>query len=144
MTLLLLLAHLVTAAGPEKTGEVPAVAQKFLERFQAMQQAKATEADVDRLLELCTDDVAYEHARVGAVVRGKPQLRAGFVGHLGEVRGDKTRVVRWAHGPKFIALEVQRDFEVKDGVTWKPVHRAQLLILEHDQAGLIHRVFDDW
>jgi len=78
------------------------------------------------------------------VVRGKAQLRAGFVSHLGEVRGDRTRVVRWAQGPKFVALEVQRDFEVKDGEKWKQVHRAQLLILEHDQGDLIHRVFDDW
>ena len=144
MSRLLLLIHLVASAGSVAAGDVPVAAQRFLDRFEAMQQATATEADVDRLVELFTDDVSYEHAKVGAVVRGKAQLRAGFVAHLGEVRGDRTRVVRWAKGPRFVALEVQRDFEVKSGSGWQPVHRAQLLILEQDQSGLIRRVFDDW
>jgi len=140
----LLLVHLVVSAGPSGASDLLAPAQRFLERFQAMQQASATEADVDRLLALCTDDVVYEHSRVGAIVRGKKDLRAGFVAHLGEVRADRTRLVRSAQGPKLIALEVSRDFEVKDGNAWRPVSRTQLLVLERDDEGRIRRVLDDW
>src|SRR5690349_6337871 len=46
--------------------ELPAVAQRFVAAFQAMHQASSTAADVDRLLALCTDELVYEHARVGA------------------------------------------------------------------------------
>jgi len=141
---MLVLVPLLLGSRPADADEVPAEAQRFLAAFQAMQQAGATEADVDRLLALCTEDVVYEHSRVGAVVRGKKDLRAGFVSHLGEVRGDRTRVVRSAKGPKLVALEVSREFEVKDGNGWRPVSRTQLLVLERNEKGLIRRVLDDW
>jgi ketosteroid isomerase-like protein len=140
---MLLLVFLLSGSGAVAE-ELPAEALRFLSAFQAMQQAGATEADVDRLLALCTDDVVYEHSRVGAVVRGKKDLRAGFVAHLGEIRGDRTRVVRSAQGPKLVALEISREFEVKDGSTWRPVKRGQLLVLERDGKGKIQRVLDDW
>jgi len=141
---MLVLIPLLLGSRPADADEVPAEALRFLAAFQAMQQAGATEADVDRLLALCTEDVVYEHSRVGAVVRGKKDLRAGFVSHLGEVRGDRTRVVRSAKGPKLVALEVSREFEVKDGNGWRPVSRTQLLVLERNEKGLIRRVLDDW
>jgi len=144
MAPLLLLIPLLLSAGPAGASDLPAPARQFLERFQAMQQATSTEADVDRLLALCTDDVVYEHSRVGAIVRGKKDLRAGFIAHLGEIRADRTRLVRSAQGPKLVALEVSREFEVKDGNGWRPVSRTQLLVLERDQEGRIHRVLDDW
>lgn len=124
--------------------ELPGVAQRFVAAFQAVHQASATAADVDRLLALCTDELVYEHARVGAVVRGKSQIRAGFVAHLGEIRGDRTQVVRSAQGPRFVALEVLRTFEVKDASGWHPVSRRQLLVLERDEQERIRRVLDDW
>src|SRR5262249_49354306 len=141
---LLLLIPLLVSAGPAGASDLPAPAQQFLAAFQAMQQAGATEADVDRLLALCTDAVVYEHSRVGAIVRGKKDLRAGFISPHGEVRGDRTRVVRSAKGPKLVAVEVSREFEVKDASGWRPVSRTQLLVLERDQEGRIHRVLDNW
>jgi ketosteroid isomerase-like protein len=130
--------------GLSHADELPAVAQRFVAALQAMHQASSTAADVDRLLALCTDELVYEHARVGAVVRGKRQIRAGFVTHLGEIRGDRTQVVRSAQGPRFVALEVLRTLEVKDASGWKPVSRKQLLILERDEQEHIKRVLDDW
>ncbi len=124
--------------------ELPAVAQRFVAAFQAMHQASSTAADVDRLLTLCTDELVYEHARVGAVVRGKSQIRSGFVAHLGEIRRDRTQVVRSAQGPRFVALEVLRTFEVKDASGWHPASRKQLLVLERDEQERIKRVLDDW
>ena len=143
MSRMLLLVALLSGSGASAE-DLPPEAQRFLSAFQAMQQAGATEGDVDRLLALCTDDVVDEHSRVGAVVRGKKDLRAGFVAHLGEVRGDHTRVVRSALGPKLVALEIAREFEVKDGSAWRPVKRSQLLVLERDGKGKIQRVLDDW
>jgi ketosteroid isomerase-like protein len=139
LTVLLLLAPTLA-----RGDDLPGVAQRFVAAFQAMHQASATAADVDRLLALCTDDVVYEHAKVGAVVRGKSELRSGFVAHLGEIRGDRTQVVRSAQGPRMVALEVARTFEVKDGSSWRPVSRKQLLVLERDGQDRIRRVLDDW
>jgi ketosteroid isomerase-like protein len=140
----LLLVPLLLCASQARADALPPEAQQFLSALTALQQANASEAEVDRLLALCTDDVVYEHSRVGAVVRGKKDLRAGFVAHLGEVRGDRTRVVRSAQGPKLVALEISREFEVKDGNAWRPVKRTQLLVLERDGTGKIRRVLDDW
>jgi hypothetical protein len=131
-------------SGLAHADEPPSVAQRFVTAFQAMHQASATPADVDRLLALCTDELVYEHARVGAVVRGKDQIRAGFVAHLGEIRGDRTQIVRSAQGPRFVALEVLRTFEVKDAKGWHPASRKQLLVLERDEQERIKRVLDDW
>jgi|KBSMisStaDraftv2_1062788.scaffolds.fasta_scaffold97366_2 ketosteroid isomerase-like protein len=144
MRRLTFLVPLLWIPGLAHADELPAVAQRFIAAFQAMHQASSTAADVDRLLALCTDELVYEHARVGAVVRGKSQIRAGFVAHLGEIRGDRTQVVRSAQGPRFVALEVLRTFEVKDGSGWKPVSRKQLLVLERDEQEHIKRVLDDW
>jgi len=135
---------LLLAPGLARADELPSVAQRFIAAFQAMQQASATAADVERLLALCTDDVVYEHSKVGAVVRGKSELRSGFVSHLGEIRGDRTQVVHSAQGPKLVAIEVSRTFEVKDGSSWRPVSRRQLLVLERDGQDRIRRVLDDW
>jgi len=53
-------------------------------------------------------------------------------------------VVRSAQGPRFVALEVLRTFEVKDASGWKPASRKQLLVLERDEQEHIKRVLDDW
>jgi len=144
MTRTVFIGLLLLAPGVTRADELPGVAQRFVASFQAMHQAAATAADVDRLLGLCTDDVVYEHAKVGAVVRGKDQLRSGFVAHLGEIRGDRTQVVHSAQGPRLVALEVLRTFEVKEGSLWRPVSRKQLLVLERDGQDRIRRVLDDW
>lgn len=144
MTRLALLVSLLLGSAVAHADALPDVAQRFIAAFQAMHQASATAADVDRLLGLCTDDLVYEHARVGAVVRGKSQIRAGFVAHLGEIRGDRTQVVRSAQGPRFVAIEVLRTFEVKDGDAWRPSSRKQLLVLERNEQDRIRRVLDDW
>ena len=49
-----------------------------------------------------------------------------------------------AQGPRMVALEVTRTFEVKDGNAWRPVSRKQLLVLERDAQDRIRRVLDDW
>jgi ketosteroid isomerase-like protein len=144
VTRLALLVSLLLASAVAHADALPGFAERFIAAFHAMHEASATAADVDRLLGLCTDDVVYEHARVGAVVRGKSQLRAGFVAHLGEIRADKTQVVRSAQGPRFVAIEVLRTFEVNDGDAWKPMSRKQLLILERNDQDRIRRVLDDW
>jgi hypothetical protein len=144
MRRLTFLVPLLLMPGLAHADELPAVAQRFVAAFQAMHQGSSTPADVDRLLALCTDELVYEHARVGAVVRGKSQIRAGFVAHLGEIRGDRTQVIRSSQGPRFVALEVQRTFEVKDASGWHPASRKQLLVLERDEKERIKRVLDDW
>jgi hypothetical protein len=144
MRRLTVLVPVLWVSGLAHADELPSVAQRFVTAFQAMHQASATPADVDRLLALCTDELVYEHARVGAVIRGKDQIRAGFVAHLGEIRGDRTQVVRFAQGPRFVALEVLRTFEVKDTTGWHPASRKQLLVLERDEQERIKRVLDDW
>jgi ketosteroid isomerase-like protein len=139
-----LLVSLLLASGVARAEALPGFAERFIAAFQAMQQASSTAADVDRLLALCTDDLVYEHARAGAVVRGKSQLRGGFIAHLGEIRGDRTQVVHSVQGVRFVALEVLRTFELKEGETWRPMSRKQLLILERNDQDRIRRILDDW
>lgn len=53
-------------------------------------------------------------------------------------------MVRSAQGPRLVALEVLRTFEVTNGSGWHPVSRKQLLVLERDEQERIRRVVDDW
>ena len=144
MTRLAFFVSLLLASAVAHADALPGFAERFVAAFRAMQQASSTAADVDRLLGLCTDDLVYEHARVGALVRGKSQLRAGFIAHLNEIRGDKTQVLDSVQGPRFVAIQVLRTFEVKDGEAWRPMSRKQLLILERNDQDLIRRILDDW
>ena len=130
--------------GGARAEPLPPIAERFLAAFHAIHQGAASPADVDRLLGLCTEDVVYEHSRVGAVVRGKADLRAGFLAHLGETRSDTLRVLHVAQGQRFVALEVARTFDVKEEAGWRAVSRKQLLVLERDEHDRIRRVLDDW
>jgi hypothetical protein len=122
----------------------PAQAREFLSRFGAFQQATATPADVERFLELCTDGLAYEHPRVGAVIRGKGEVRKGLLAHLGETRADRTRLIDWVEGPNVLVLHIDRAFEVRDGEAWKPVQRGSVFVLETEPSGRIRRILDYW
>ena len=141
MTGLLLTAVL---ASPLANTAPPQPATEFLTRFAALQQASATPADVDRFLELCTDEVVYEHPRVGAVIGGKAEVRKGLLGHLGETRSDQTRLVEWLQGPNVLTLRIERTFEARDGEAWKPVRRGSVFVLDLDPSGRIRRILDFW
>ena len=140
MTGLLLGTLLLASPSPEP----PAQAREFISRFAAVQQGKATPSDVDRFLELCTDELVYEHPRVGAVIRGKAEVRKGLLGHLGETRSDQTRVVEWLQGPNVLTLRIERTFEARDGEAWKPVRRGSVFVLDLDPSGRIRRILDFW
>ena len=138
-----LLASLLLASSPANP-EPPAQAAEFVSRFTAIAQARATPSDVDRFLELCTDDVVYEHPRVSAIIRGKAEVRKGLLGHLGDTRGDRTRLVEWLQGPNVLTLRIERAFEVRDGEVWKPVRRGSVFVLDLDPSGRIRRILDFW
>jgi hypothetical protein len=138
-----LLTILLLASAPTSP-EPPAQAREFVNRFTAVQQAGATPANVDRFLELCTDEVIYEHPRVGAVIRGKAEVRKGLVGHLGDTRSDRTRLVEWLQGPNVLTLRIERAFEARDGEAWKPVRRGSVFVLDLDASGRIRRILDFW
>ena len=78
MRRLTFLLPLLWMPGLAHADDLQAVAQRFVAAFQAMHQASSTPADVNRLLALCTDELVYEHARVGAVVRGKSRNPRGL------------------------------------------------------------------
>ena len=138
----LVLAGLIAASS--SSSEPPARARDFVTRFGSFQQATATPADVDRFLEPCTDELSYEHPRVGAVIRGKAEVRKDHLSHLGETRGDQTRLVEWVEGPNVLVLRLDRTFEVRDGNGWKPVHRGSVMVLDLDASGRIRRIVDFW
>ena len=119
-----------------------ALVRNYLEaRVQAM-QASATEADVDKALAFCADDVVYEHPAVKAKIEGKENLKRGMTGYLGETKDASFKTGRMLANKNVVVAEVEMKFLAKqeDG-SWKSGGRKNITVFELEN-GKIKRILD--
>ena len=115
---------------------------KYLQaRIQTM-QANSTESDIDKALAFCSDDVVYEHPAVKAKTEGKPNLRQGMAGYLGETKDASFRLGTVLANKNVVVAEVEMKFLAKqeDG-SWKSGGRNNLTVFEIEN-GKIKRILD--
>jgi ketosteroid isomerase-like protein len=119
------------------------LARVWLQRLAGTMEEQASEADVDHLLDLYTDDVVYEHPKAGARIAGKSAIRDGVSSHLHETRSPQLQVVRLISGDNFAVVEVTAKFYIHDGSKWLPLSRRQVIVLEM-KGERIQRIIDHW
>jgi ketosteroid isomerase-like protein len=119
------------------------LARVWLQRLAGTMEEQASEADVDRLLDLYNDDVVYEHPKAGARVAGKSAIRDGVSSHLHETRNPELQVVQLISGDNFAVVEVAVKFDIHDGSKWLPLSRRQVIVLEM-KGERIQRIIDHW
>jgi ketosteroid isomerase-like protein len=126
------------------SAEQPAreLVNKYLQaRIQTM-QGDAKESDIDKALAFCTDDVVYEHPAAKAKTEGKPKLKQGMAGYLGETKDASFRLGRVLANKNVVMAEVKMKFLAKeeDG-SWKSGGRNNLTVFEIED-GKIKRILD--
>lgn len=102
----------------------------------------ATMATVDSLLALYSDSVVYEHPSVGAVVRGKADLRSGMERYLGSRPTADATPPRVTIAARAAVLELPAGLDPRNPTQTIPVSRRAIRVLEFDARGLIVRVID--
>ena len=142
MALLVALAASPTVAAAQSALAGPsAIVDRFLTLDRARQAPGATAADVERLLDLLTDSVVYEHPRAGARLLGKSTLRQGMLGYLGSVRNAADSVVERTTAPGVVVLVAQTHGEAENKGKWVPFTRRTLRVFELD-GSRIRRIIE--
>ncbi len=114
----------------------PASKQATIERFfhlrEQMLDQRGTEAQVEELMGLLSDDASYEHPAFG-VKMDKADARAGMIAHLKEGRDAKITVHRMLVGPDFAVAETTLHYSVpdKDG-SIKAINRNGVAVFQFE------------
>lgn len=132
-----------SAARAEEGDSLVSLSERYVKLLAATMEEKATPKDVDELLALCTDDMIYEHPRVGARIQGKEQGRRGRAGFLGATRNPSLKIKNRIAGRGIVVLELALTAEAKRDAGWEPMVRTQVTILETD-GSRIRRIADYW
>jgi hypothetical protein len=119
------------------------VVRSYLAARAASMQVTAGPADVERVLDLCTPTVLYEHPRAGVTRTGVEALRDGMRSFLGTTRKASIAITGSLQGRDMVAVETAVSFEAKDGDTWVPVSRPQTWVFEFDGTK-IRRIIEYW
>ena len=120
---------------------------QYLSRLAATMNAEASAKNVEDLLDLYTDDVIYEHPKVGFKLEGKETIRKGMNSFLSSYAGTKKDVVieikNAIHTPLVSTVQFTISFltNSKEGI--KTISRDQVLVFEFKE-GKIKRVLDYW
>lgn len=115
----------------------------YLRALEQTQQVEATADDVDRLMNYYADEVVYEHARVGATIRGKEQLSQGMRSYLGQTRNSKITVDKVISADDVVVIEYDRSYQYLADGSWHDKVQHQLTIFQIADSQ-ITRVQDYW
>jgi hypothetical protein len=106
------------------------IAEQYVALHEATQQESAGVAEVERLLDIFTEDVIYQNPRFAVVVNGKDASRTGLSGMLGHTRKVKTEIRQRIVTLAAVALEVHKTLEAKRPEGWKPMEMTAIVVLE--------------
>ena len=82
-------------------------------------------------------------AKAGAVIEGKPQVRAGLAGFIGSTRNPDIQVHRHIAALDVVVVEYDRLYESRSDGRWQAQERHQLTLFELD-GDRIKRIRDYW
>jgi ketosteroid isomerase-like protein len=118
------------------------VVRRYLEAQNASMQLNATPQDIERTLDLCSDDIVYEHPAAKAKIEGKNKMRAGKASYLGLTKDAKYKVKILSSKRDVVVAMVSRRFlSRQDDSSWKPGQRSNITVFEIED-GKIRRILD--
>ena len=146
LMLILLLVFSSISAGLAKDKPATAaecIIESYLDAWVAVMKVDAGAGQLDHLMDFFHEDIVYEHPRVGAVIEGKPQVRAGLAGFIGSTRNPDIQVRRHIAALDVVVVECDRLYESMSDGRWQAQERHQLTLFELD-GDRIKRIRDYW
>ncbi len=146
LTLMLLLVFSSLSAGLAKDTSATAaecLIESYLDAWVAVMKVDAGAGQLDRLMDFFHEDIVYEHPRVGAVIEGKTQVRAGMAKFIGSTRYPEIRVRRHIAALDVVVVEYDRVYESRSDGQWQAQERHQLTLFELDGDRIKH-IRDCW
>ena len=139
--LLLALTYMITLV--QETSDDELITSYLLAQCQTM-HGESTAEDVETLLALFTDDIVYEHPKVGIKLESKDVLREGKLNFLASYGGteDNTtmELVSKITNNEVVIIKFNASFFTNSG---EQLNRTQTQVLEIDE-GKISRIIDYW
>jgi ketosteroid isomerase-like protein len=118
------------------------VVRKYLVAQNASMQLDATPQDIEKTLDLCSENIVYEHPAANARIEGKKQMRAGKASYLGLTKDTKYSVKILSSNRDVVIATVSMTFRSKqDDGSWKPGERSNITVFEVEK-GKIRRILD--
>ncbi|MEE8528020.1 MAG: nuclear transport factor 2 family protein [Gammaproteobacteria bacterium] len=145
MLILLLVFSSITAGLAKETSATAAecIIESYLDAWVAVMKVDAGAGQLDHLMDFFHEDIVYEHPRVGAVIAGKPQVRAGLAEFIGSTRNPDIQVRRHITALDVVVVEYDRVYESRSDGRWQAQERHQLTLFELD-GDRIKRIRDYW
>lgn len=119
-----------------------AIAERVVTLDADRQLRTASAATIDSLLAFYADSVVYEHPSVGAVVRGKSNLRTGMLRYLGSRESRPNAPTRFTVGAGVVVVEIPAGPDPRNPGAVIPIDRRAFRLLEFDAGGLVKRILD--
>ncbi len=146
LTLVLLLVFSSISAGLANDTSATAaecLIESYLDAWVAVMKVDAGAGQLDHLMDFFHEDIVYEHPRVGAVIEGKAQVRAGMARFIGSTRNPDILVRRHIAALDVVVVEYDRVYESRSNGQWQAQEQRQLTLFELDGDRIKH-IRDYW
>jgi len=121
------------------------LSKEFLLSKEKAYQQKATEKDVERVLNFCSDSVNYHHIlspEKKFSFSGKDLWKAGMIAHLGETKNAKIRILNFMQRQNVVIIEFELSREVQGKNGWEKSFVTTVSVIEFDSNGKIVKLTD--
>lgn len=116
--------------------------REYLAAQNVSMQLNATSQDIEKMLNVFSDDIVYEHPAAKTIIEGKNKMRAGKASYLGLTKDAKYSVkILSSKNDVVIAIVSMTFLSKQDDGNWKPGHRSNITVFEIDE-GKIRRILD--
>jgi len=141
-----LLITIFTAGSLYAQSEIyPTITKRFLLAKERSYQLTATKADVNTVLDFCSDTVKYDHILSPDKkfsFSEKDQWRSGVISHLGETRGVKLGLSKFIARQNVVIAEYTLYREFKTNKGWQNSTGTIVSVIEFNKANKISRLTD--
>lgn len=124
------------------TGSLIEIVKQYYKTLEGVRQESSSEADVEKLLSLLSDDFRYEHPRFGAD-GDKKEMRDGLIYVLGKQRNSSIKIENYIEGLDAVFVKIESGAEVKRDSEWKLSSGPETALFEI-KDGKILRIHEYW
>lgn len=117
--------------------------RRFIEAQERVMQPTAGDPEIQNVLALLTDSIAYEHPRARATVIGRLAYGQGLRSFVGTTRNPRITVVRALVSGPIVVTEQHLTFETEENGVWRASARTQITVFDIEDDR-IARIVDFW
>ncbi len=118
------------------------IVKQYYKALDNVRQESSTANDVEKLIQLLSNDFRYEHPRFGADGDRK-EMREGLIYVLGKQRNSTTKIENYIEGLNAVFVKIESGGEVKKDGGWEVSSGPETALFEI-KDGKVSRIHEYW